>query len=299
MLPGELFLGIHMYGLMIGIGVLMCFLVLYIGCKRLGISDAFYNFTFYNGIVAIAVGFFASALFQSFYNYLENPALGFHLAENYTFIGGLMGGFASFLIGYWIFRKKFTENLMHLMPIAPCCITIAHAFGRLGCFFGGCCYGKPTDSIFGIQFPGLDTKVFPTQLFESVFLFLLFAVCFYFMYRKKSCYTLPIYLAAYGVFRFCIEFLRGDDRGSFIGVLSPSQFWSIVMVLAAVGVVFFIRYWQNKHPQTLQTQSVEGAALPSHSDVSHEADEFIAGEEKSSPSFEVERNEEKKNDKEN
>ena len=38
-----------------------------------------------------------------------------------------------------------------------------------------------------------------------------------------------MYLVSYGIFRFLIEFLRDDERGAFIGNLSPSQFWSVLM----------------------------------------------------------------------
>ena len=45
-----------------------------------------------------------------------------------------------------------------------------------------------------------------------------------------------IYLILYGIFRFLIEFVRGDDRGSFIPGLTPSQFWAIIMIV--MGILF-------------------------------------------------------------
>jgi prolipoprotein diacylglyceryltransferase len=49
---------------------------------------------------------------------------------------------------------------------------------------------------------------------------------------------LPLYLVAYGVFRYFIEFLRGDDRGaSPVAFLSPSQLTALL--LFAVGVFLF------------------------------------------------------------
>ena len=50
-----------------------------------------------------------------------------------------------------------------------------------------------------------------------------------------------IYLAAYGVFRFCLEFVRGDHRGEFLFGITPSQFWSLLMIPASVVVYFLLK----------------------------------------------------------
>lgn len=108
----------------------------------------------------------------------------------------------------------------------------------------GCCYGVETKAWFGIKFPGMINKVIPIQLFEAVFLFILFGVLFSMLYKKREKYTISTYLISYGIWRFFIEYLRGDDRGSFIGNLSPSQFWSIIMVLA--GIIYIIVLLKKK-----------------------------------------------------
>ena len=57
--------------------------------------------------------------------------------------------------------------------------------------------------------------------------------------KLKNGYTASIYLIAYGVWRFFIEYLRNDPRGSSgIDFLSPSQLTAIIMVV--VGVVWFL-----------------------------------------------------------
>ncbi|MBR2337037.1 MAG: prolipoprotein diacylglyceryl transferase [Clostridia bacterium] len=229
---------VTLYGICIAVGVLCCVLVLFKFAKG-RISDKFIDFLFYNGIVAIALGFFAATLFQSFYNYLDNPEAGFQLS-GMTFIGGLIGGVVSFLAGYFVFRPVLDGRLVDIISLLPCCIVIAHAFGRVGCFFAGCCYGKPTDSFLGVRFPFLTHKVHPTQLYEAAFLFALFAVMLILYLKKGFKHNLSLYLLAYGIFRFLIEFVRGDERGSFIPGISPSQFWSILMVVASVGVYFLL-----------------------------------------------------------
>ena len=246
MLPDELFLGIHMYGIMIALGLLGTFIVLFTYSKKLNINAKFVDFVFYNGVVSIAFGFFSAALFQALYNYIDDPSQGFRLGSGITFIGGLIGGVACFLAIYFIFRKKLTGRLLDILPIVPCCILIAHAFGRLGCFFAGCCHGIETTSPLGMQFPGLPNPVYPTQLYEAIFLFIMFAVCSVLVLKINYRHNMAIYLITYGVFRFLIEFLRGDSRGAFLGVISPSQFWSILMVVAGVVCIVGIEYIHRK-----------------------------------------------------
>lgn len=249
MLPDKIFGIFYMYGLMIAIGILACFGVLYYYGKKKKIEEKFIDFIFYNAIVSIAVGFGSAALFQATYNYIENPEAGFNFGGGITFIGGLIGGVACFLLVYAIFRKRYKTRLYEVLSMAPCAILIAHAFGRVGCFFAGCCYGKETDSFLGVQFPDLPNPVHATQLYEAAFLFILFAICFYLLMKKDFKHNMSVYLIAYGIFRFCIEFLRDDDRGKLFAGISPSQFWSLLMIVAGVGVYFLVRYLYKKNPK--------------------------------------------------
>ena len=111
MYPDKILGLFHLYGLMIGVGILACFSILYLYGKKEKIEESFMDFVFYNTIVAIALGFGAAALFQATYNYIENPEAGFDFGSGITFIGGLIGGVISFLVGYAIFRKKFKARL--------------------------------------------------------------------------------------------------------------------------------------------------------------------------------------------
>jgi phosphatidylglycerol:prolipoprotein diacylglycerol transferase len=84
----------------------------------------------------------------------------------------------------------------------------------------------------------MPNPVHPTQLYEAAFLFVLFALFSYLLLKKKYKYNMPLYLILYGIFRFLVEFIRGDDRGNIIGIFSPSQFWSVLMIIG--GVVLYV-----------------------------------------------------------
>lgn len=257
MYPYELFWGVHLYGVMISIGLLCCFAVLYIYAKLWKIKEKFVDFIFFTGVGAIIFGFFAAAVFQGLYNYIENPSAGFHIDGGITVMGGLVGGAGFFLVIYFLLRKRYKERLYQIVSIIPCCALIAHAFGRIGCFFAGCCYGKETDSFLGVQFPGLPSPVHPTQLYEAVFLFLLFGVCSFLALKKKYQHNLSLYLVVYGLFRFLIEFLRDDSRGELIVGISPSQFLSLLFIVGGVAVYFYQRWLLQKNPISATADGTE------------------------------------------
>ena len=263
MYPDKILGIFHLYGLMIAVGILACFGTLTLCGKKFKIEEKFIDFVYFNAIVAIALGFGAAALFQATYNYIENPAGGFKFG-GITFIGGLIGGIVSFLGGYAIFRKRYQSRVTDILSIAPCCILIAHAFGRIGCFFAGCCHGPETDAWYGIYMYasslGYKAKVVPTHLFEAIFLFALFAICFILLWKKKFRYNLSVYLIAYGIFRFFLEYVRADDRGSFIPGVTPSQFWSILMVVSGIGLIFLMRWLFKKRDAELALIAAQEAA---------------------------------------
>ena len=98
-------------------------------------------------------------------------------------IGGLIGGVACFLAIYFIFGRKYKNKLKDCLPFIPLSIVIAHAFGRVGCFFAGCCYGIETDSWLGVKFPQLENKVF---------YFYYMVLCSLF-YTKKRTLNIPLW----------------------------------------------------------------------------------------------------------
>ena len=251
MLPDPLFLNVHMYGIMIAVGLLAAFSVLTLYSKKLGISEKLVDFVYYNGIASIVVGFGAAAIFQGLYDYIENPSLGFRLDGGITFIGGLIGGAGCFLLVYAILRKRLSLRLIDILSVIPCSITIAHAFGRVGCFFAGCCYGVRTDSPLGVKFPDLPYPVHATQLYEAIFLVILFGVCSFLLFRYRFAHNLSVYLVAYGVFRFAIEYLRGDERGQFLGILSPSQFWSILMIVIGLACIPLVNELRRRRAEEI------------------------------------------------
>lgn len=239
-----------MYSVMIFFGIVFCFIFLEVFYYHKNGSRRLTSAIEINGCIAIGVGFLFALLFQNLYDFIENPST-YTWTWAITFFGGLIGGVASFLVGYFcLLRKKYGPFMQDLLVIAPACITIAHGLGRIGCYLAGCCYGIETTSPLGVQFGTSLTSVWPTNLFEALFLIVLSIVLLYLAVFKNSAYCFPIYMLSYGAWRFGIEFIRGDHRGEFIGSLSPSQFWAIILFVAGIvylGYIIFKKY-KKKEP---------------------------------------------------
>lgn len=166
-----------------------------------------------------------------------------------VFYGGLLAAFAVFLVWTRIQHAPFFATA----DIIAVALPLGHAFGRLGCFFNGCCWGRVSPTCLAVSFPrhslpwrdhigkGLITPdapaslpVLPTQLIEATALLALCALL-YVVYRRTRRYTAALYLMAYGLLRFGIEFLRADDRPDLWG-LSSAQLVSLAGL--ALGAVF-------------------------------------------------------------
>lgn len=192
--------------------------------------------------IALIIMYLGSLLFDSFFHFLEDGH--FHL-DSITFLGGIIPGLAFFFISMYYFNKNERGNILNIVNIIIPGVVLAHAIGRIGCFLAGCCYGVETTSFLGVTFPGMDHKVLPTQLFESLFLFMLFFVL-HFLIKIKN-YKFIVYLFSYGIFRFLLEFLRGDDRGRLFSWLTPSQGLSIVLWLWGAGLIIYL--YKKKKPK--------------------------------------------------
>ncbi len=161
-----------------------------------------------------------------------------------TFYGGLLLAVPG---GFLYARHRGLGALRAADLLAPA-LMIALAIGRVGCFLNGCCYGAETHSAIGVLFPGHLMDRHPTQLYESVFAFLLFVVLRWILRPRlnREGQLFGAMLVLYGVFRVLLEVLRDDPRGA-IGPLSTSQL--IGLPIIALGLYLFIRNRRRTQPE--------------------------------------------------
>lgn len=235
----------NLYDIFLAIGALSALFIARMFADKDKVSAKLFNFILLTGIVAIGLGYFSAVFTQAIYNWLDGEEFVINSSTGATFLGGLVGGVLTFLVGYFIFghfvfpQKENIKYFPRLLDFASVCITCAHGFGRLGCLMAGCCHGRVTDAWYGIYHVNLDATLVPVQLFESLFLFTLCAVLAV-LANKKIPGTMAIYMSTYGLWRIFAETLRDDYRGStFVDFLTPSQLTSVVLLVLSVPVFLY------------------------------------------------------------
>ena len=126
-------------------------------------------------------------------------------------------------------------------------LALGHAFGRIGCLLGGCCYGRAVDPSFPLAVDLAGQSRHPVQLYEAAGLLALSALLLLLSRRlwPRPGALFAVYLGAYAALRFVTEGLRADDleRG-FVGPLSTSR----LIALVAIGVAAVVLYRGKKEP---------------------------------------------------
>ncbi len=258
MFPDLISLGplkLKTYGFCMALGFLAAWHVVAWLCKRLGRAPE----TVSNLLVALMVsGVLGSRIayviehWQS--EFAARPLQIVRIDQGgLMFYGGLILAIVYFIV--WCHVKR--ERIVLWSDVLAVVIPLGHAFGRMGCFFYGCCYGKECASPLAVAFPRgspawyeqlnahqlpasatASLPVLPTQLFEAAALLALFGVLMWVhrrFWRDHAGVTTGCYFVFYALIRFALEYLRGDPRAA-VGPFSISQ--TISLGLMVVGFSF-------------------------------------------------------------
>ena len=151
-----------------------------------------------------------------------------------VFYGGLLGA----IFGIWLCAKIRREDVGVFYNFCTPAFPLFHFWGRIGCFFAGCCYGIESHFGFPMAFDPEVTR-FPVQLTESACNLLIFTSLMLVSKYNKKTNLLRLYLIEYSVVRFILEFFRGDNVRGIWGGLSTSQI--ISMLIFAVEMLSIIK----------------------------------------------------------
>jgi phosphatidylglycerol:prolipoprotein diacylglycerol transferase len=236
---GELERPIGNFGILLAVAMLVCAAVATRAAHRAGLDAG-------SAIAACGFGAAGSLIGASgLYYVVEAIRKGSLTAafdtQGIVFYGAPLGGG----LALYLACKKLDLPFLRFLDLAVPGVPMAHAMGRLGCFLGGCCFGKPYDGPFSILYthplaPAANPSVFrhAVPLYESSLLLLLAAFLLFWPKRKVgSGESVGYYFAAYAVIRVLTETFRGDGvRGLWLGV-STSQWISAAMFAFGVAVV--------------------------------------------------------------
>ena len=242
---------IRLYGLMIGLGFIIGVFLAARRAKKEGINpDRVMDLGVYVLLSAI-VGSRILFVLTNLGAFAANPLDAFALWKGgLVFYGGLI---AAVPIGIWYVKRHGLPVWQTADIVAPS-IALAHAFGRLGCFFAGCCYGAPCNGPVCITYNDIHSiapqgvPLFPTQLMESGGDLLIFAALIVLhRYKKFDGQVFWTYGLAYAVLRFIIEFFRGDEiRGLYFdNLISTSQ-----IIAIGIFVLSGIMLWKLRSAKT-------------------------------------------------
>ena len=170
----------------------------------------------------------------------------------FVFWGGLIGG----IVACWIVIRMKKLSFTRISDVAGICIAAGYSVGRTGCWAVGDDYGRPWNSPWAVSFPegapastgvnlqrmfGLElpegvnpldvVAVHPTQLYETVMGFIMFAILWrYRDHKHAEGWLFGMYCVLAGIERFIVEFYRAkDDR--FFGTLTAAQVIAIGFVV--------------------------------------------------------------------
>jgi len=238
------FISIGGYGLMLGLGFYLSFLLTEreFQLKNIDLDLA------YKILIALIP---ASLIGSKIFHILEHLDEFFIDPKGMIFSGAGLSAYGGFVLGsivaYYIIKKN-NESFLNLADAATPGMALGYCFGRFGCHVAGDgCYGVATSSLFGTAYPNgivpTSNLVLPTPLFE-VFVSFIFVGLFLRLRKKEwpAGRLLFLYMILNGLARFLVEFVRRNPQ--WLGSFSQAQVIGILLViLGAIGL-----YYTNKRP---------------------------------------------------
>lgn len=242
-------LSIHAYGLCIAIGGLLSFILLTKDTKMQSLASEKTMITILQ--IILLSGFFGGRIVEmlSQPEPWQDPLFVLRFWEpGLSILGAILGATLSLTI--YLHRKKidFLKLLDRISLYAP----LAQSFGRIGCFFAGCCYGLPTTGLLSVTYSHphhlapLHCALHPSQLYSAFLLLCIFLFLYFIVQHRtsKKGFILFSYLLAIGVERFLIDFIRWDrifiTESSGISLFSLHQWIALGICSFALLGIFFI-----------------------------------------------------------
>ncbi|NLL46386.1 MAG: prolipoprotein diacylglyceryl transferase [Clostridiales bacterium] len=165
--------------------------------------------------------------------YLGSELLNAVIYGGFVFYGGLIGA----AVAVRLYCRSYKLSALRMFDALVPGLALAHAVGRVGCFFAGCCHGIEYTGPAAVIIGGVSR--FPVQLLESALLLIISGALLLFLRKERAAGKIAgLYLASYSIVRFCLEFVRGDIiRGAFL-LLSTSQWLSLALLPAGLYLMF-------------------------------------------------------------
>ncbi|MGZ3742498.1 MAG: prolipoprotein diacylglyceryl transferase [Pseudobdellovibrionaceae bacterium] len=182
-------------------------------------------------------------LYENFSYYRENPVKIFYLWQGgFVFFGGMILALTASYFYLQIMNVK--SKSAYFDAFAPV-LAFAYGFGRLGCFFGGCCYGRSCEFSWAVE------GRHPTQLYAlfwevGTLMILLGIEKIQFSKRpqflNRSGDIFILWLLFHSMGRLIMENFRDDFRGDQVWGSSISTIFSLILIFISASLLMFRRH---------------------------------------------------------
>jgi len=257
-------LTLHTYGLMIALGYLLAVFLMQREARRVGQDPQLIGelaiWSLFLGVLGTRLAHII--LFPQSYSW-SDPIGWINVMQ-----GGLVfqGAIPAVMLYAFFALRRRKQAFWPVSDVVFPFLALGQAFGRVGCFFYGCCYGRRSDDLaWGLRFPPgspahydhahyhsdfpagalASFPVHPTQLYSVGALLLIFGIMWLIRMRFRPFvgWAMPTYFMLYGVKRFIIEAYRGDGNPTRLGfgLITDQQVFSLVMLAAGVALFFYLR----------------------------------------------------------
>lgn len=148
------------------------------------------------------------------------------------------GGAIGIIVGSVIFAKLSNESRIIKSNILS--LPFMYSMAKLGCFFGGCCYGIPYNGIFSVTYTdGLNIPLFPVQLLESLIFLFIFIFC---LLNQKNRNVLELLVIICAITKFSLDYFRYSHLDK---ILSINQIVSLFIIFLCIIILIF-KYYKIK-----------------------------------------------------
>ena len=120
-----------------------------------------------------------------------------------SLFGGVFFMPLTYILGAKLFKRPLGEVADVFTPVMVATLMCA----RINCILSGCCMGLPIPGVNGVRFPTREAELI-------FYLVLLILLCPKIWRGRTGGRAYPVYVMAYGVFRFIVEFFRDQNTTS-------------------------------------------------------------------------------------
>jgi phosphatidylglycerol---prolipoprotein diacylglyceryl transferase len=228
---------VYSYGAMISLAILIAAVALFREAQREKVNP---DHVLEAIIVSALAGLIGSRLLYVALNWHQFSgrwsSILFARFEGLSFYGAFAGGVLAMV--FWCRWRKV--SFLKLTDLLAPYLALGYAFGRIGCFLNGCCYGKVSDAAWAIAIPAVDSLPrHPAQLYAAFGALLIFAILkLARRYRPFAGFNLITLAALYGTLRFIMEFFR-IEPAVWLG-LTAAQLFSLGLTVTSLVLLILV-----------------------------------------------------------